>query len=401
MAGFEREPRCRVTDLAIRALGGPRGPRVEPGRARIPALRAQGCWFPRWRGAKCRHESSGGSGLPASCAPAGASARRRRSGRDPGCVGKVSGARIRQTHRLGLGGDELGGSLDRLGDDSATDGDLAGGLTGAADGLRVADGRHGEGSGHGGHVHEEAFSGAGVNTERSASTRRASQRVRAGSSSNLTFSISEIKEDLNLPKNKLGSDWSRRPPGADGRKNADGHTVANDVDRSSRVLANAKSPSCSDPFGTHAVSYRHHGDLRCPRYDRGASRIRQTRPPHRCVDQPGSRALPPASNHTPPPHAAAAVKHDRHFFNLNPRSGSSFERRDARIAERPGPALEPSTREMRLGRTAADRIADRISHLPNRQARSTSLAMCASVPSPSPPTAPSPARSSPSPTRPA
>ena len=187
MAGFEREPRCRVTDLAIRALGGPKGPRVEPGRARIPALRAQGCWFPRWRGAKCRHESSGGSGLPASCAPAGASARRRRSGRDPGCVGKVSGSRFRQTHRLGLGGDELGGSLDRLGDDSATDGDLAGGLTGAADGLRVADGRHGEGSGHGGHVHEEAFSGAGVNTERSASTRRASQRVRAGSSSSLTW----------------------------------------------------------------------------------------------------------------------------------------------------------------------------------------------------------------------
>lgn len=112
------------------------------------------------------------------------------------------------------------------------------------------------------------------------------------------------------------------------------------------VLAKAKSPSCSDPFGTYAVSYRHHGDLRCPRYDRGASRIRQTRFPHRCVDQPGSRALSPASNHTPPPHAAAAVKHDRHFFNLNPRSGSSFERRDARIAERPGPALEPSTREM-------------------------------------------------------
>jgi hypothetical protein len=51
----------------------------------------------------------------------------------------------------------------------------------------VADGRHGKGSGHGGHVHEEAFSGAGVNTERSASTRRASQRVRAGSSSSLTW----------------------------------------------------------------------------------------------------------------------------------------------------------------------------------------------------------------------
>ena len=199
MAGFEREPRWHVTDLAIRALGGPRGPRVEPGRARIPALRAQGCWFPRWRGAKCRHESSGGSGLPASCAPAGASARRRRTGRDPGCVGKVSGARIRQTHRLGLGGDELGGSLDRLGDDSATDGDLAGGLTGAADGLRVADGRHGEGSGHGGHVHEEAFSGAGVNTERSASTRRASQRVRARGSSVPLFSpIRKISQDGDL-----------------------------------------------------------------------------------------------------------------------------------------------------------------------------------------------------------
>ena len=199
MAGFEREPRCRVTDLAIRALGGPKGPRVEPGRARIPALRAQGCWFPRWRGAKCRHESSGGSGLPASCAPAGASARRRRSGRDPGCVGKVSGARIRQTHRLGLGGDELGGSLDRLGDDSATDGDLAGGLTGAADGLRVADGRHGEGSGHGGHAHEEVFSGAGVNTERSASTRRASQRVRARGSSVPLFSpIRKISQDGDL-----------------------------------------------------------------------------------------------------------------------------------------------------------------------------------------------------------
>ena len=248
MAGFEREPRCRVADLAIRALGGPRGPRVEPGRARIPALRAQGCWFPRWRGAKCRHESSGGSGLPASCAPAGASARRRRSGRDPGCVGKVSGARIRQTHRLGLGGDELGGSLDRLGDDSATDGDLAGGLTGAADGLRVADGRHGEGSGHGGHVHEEAFSGAGVNTERSASTRRASQRVRAGSSSNLTFSISEIKEDLNLPKLKLGSDWSRRPPGGTVAK-----TQTDTRSQNSKfwngVLANAKSPSS---YTTHS-----------------------------------------------------------------------------------------------------------------------------------------------------
>ena len=233
MAGFEREPRWRVMDLAIRALGGPRGPRVEPGRARIPALRAQGCWFPRWRGAKCRHESSGGSGLPASCAPAGASARRRRSGRDPGCVGKVSGARFRQTHRLGLGGDELGGSLDRLGDDSATDGDLAGSLTGAADGLRVADGRHGEGSGHGGHVHEEAFSGAGVNTERSASTRRASQRVRAGSSS---ISLGKVFRDLDITISKMpssaliGRGCHVERPVAKTRTDTD--ATANDVERS-------------------------------------------------------------------------------------------------------------------------------------------------------------------------
>ena len=42
-------------------------------------------------------------------------------------VWKLSGA-CRVTHRLGLGGHELGRSLDRLGDDSAaTDGDLAGG----------------------------------------------------------------------------------------------------------------------------------------------------------------------------------------------------------------------------------------------------------------------------------
>ena len=137
--------------------------------------------------------------ITASCTPTAPVARLIRSGRDPRCPWKVSGARYRKTHLLGLGGHELGRSLDRLGDDSATDGDLAGGLTGAADGLRVADGRHGEGSGHGGHAHEEVFSGAGVNTERSASTRRASQRVRARGSSVPLFSpIRKISQDGDL-----------------------------------------------------------------------------------------------------------------------------------------------------------------------------------------------------------
>ena len=185
--------------MTIRTLGGSKRCRVGPGRARIPATRAQGLLV-----SPSGVEQFAGTNRPvgpdtASCAPTAPVARLIRSGRDPRCPWKVSGARYRKTHLLGLGGHELGRSLDRLGDDSATDGDLAGGLTGAADGLRVADGRHGEGSGHGGHAHEEVFSGAGVNTERSASTRRASQRVRARGSSVPLFSpIRKISQDGDL-----------------------------------------------------------------------------------------------------------------------------------------------------------------------------------------------------------
>ena len=147
----------------------PRRSRTRP----HPRDEGQGCWFPRVAWSILPGRIVRWVRITASCAPTASVARLIRSGRDPRCPWKVSGARYRKTHLLGLGGHELGRSLDRLGDDSATDGDLAGGLTGAADGLRVADGRHGEGSGHGGHAHEEVFSGAGLNTERSASTRRA------------------------------------------------------------------------------------------------------------------------------------------------------------------------------------------------------------------------------------
>ena len=180
-----------------------------PRRSRTrPHPRDEGCWFPRVAWSILPGRIVRWVRITASCAPTAPVARLIRSGRDPRCPWKVSGARYRKTHLLGLGGHELGRSLDRLGDDSATDGDLAGGLTGAADGLRVADGRHGEGSGHGGHAHEEVFSGAGVNTERSASTRRASQRVRArGSSVPLFTPIRKISQDGDLSFCRLIAHW--------------------------------------------------------------------------------------------------------------------------------------------------------------------------------------------------
>lgn len=180
-----------------------------PRRSRTrPHPRDEGCWFPRVAWSILPGRIVRWVRITASCAPTAPVARLIRSGRDPRCPWKVSGARYRKTHLLGLGGHELGRSLDRLGDDSATDGDLAGGLTGAADGLRVADGRHGEGSGHGGHAHEEVFSGAGVNTERSASTRRASQRVRARGSSVPLFSpIRKISQDGDLSFSRLICTW--------------------------------------------------------------------------------------------------------------------------------------------------------------------------------------------------
>ena len=180
-----------------------------PRRSRTrPHPRDEGCWFPRVAWSILPGRIVRWVRITASCAPTAPVARLIRSGRDPRCPWKVSGARYRKTHLLGLGGHELGRSLDRLGDDSATDGDLAGGLTGAADGLRVADGRHGEGSGHGGHAHEEVFSGAGVNTERSASTRRASQRVRARGSSVPLFSpIRKISQDGDLSFCRLICTW--------------------------------------------------------------------------------------------------------------------------------------------------------------------------------------------------